>query len=374
MDFSISEEQQMLADSVTRFIDQQYDFDTRQQVAASDAGFSAQTWGEFVEMGWTAVPFGEDDGGLGGGPVELMLMFEQFGRGLVVEPYLASIVMAGGVLKRLAGAEQKSRWLAPLLEGNIATLAFTEPQSRYRLHDVQLTATADGDRYLLNGRKSVVLAGDLAETLVVSARTSGQATDESGISLFVLDPGGEGIERQGYATVDGHRAADFELTAAAVPADQLLGPEGEGLSTLREVIDEATFAVCAEAVGIMQTLHEKTLEYTKSRVQFGRPIAGFQALQHRMVDTFMLCEQTRSLLLWAAMTSADEDADAAAQAVSTLKYQVGSAGRKVGEEAVQLHGGMGVTWELDVAHYFKRLTAINMLFGNADHHLDRLVV
>ncbi|NND44145.1 MAG: pimeloyl-CoA dehydrogenase small subunit, partial [Xanthomonadales bacterium] len=288
--------------------------------------------------------------------------------------YLASIVMAGGALRRLASEEQKARWLQPLIEGGIGALAFSEPQSRYRLNDVQLMASRDSDHYLLNGRKAVVLAGDYADTLVVSARTSGSATDEAGISLFVLDASSEGIRRNGYPTVDGHRAAEIEFSAVSVPANQRLGAEGEALAVLRQVIDEATLAVCAEAVGIMQTLHDKTLEYTRSRVQFGRPIASFQALQHRMVDTFMACEQTRSLLFWATMTAVDEGSEASAQAISALKYQVGTAGRRVGEEAVQIHGGMGVTWELDVAHYFKRLTAINMLFGNADYHLGRIEI
>ncbi|MEO0615279.1 MAG: acyl-CoA dehydrogenase family protein [Pseudomonadota bacterium] len=370
MDFSISEDQSMLQDSVARFIQDEYDFDSRQEAAATDAGFSAERWREFAELGWTAVPFAEEDGGLDGGAVELMLLMEQFGRGLVVEPYLPCIIMAGGVLKRLATEDQKATWLADIIGGEkLAALAYAEPQARYDLNDVAVTATADGDGYVLNGHKTVVLNGGNADMLIVSARTSGERGDTDGISLFVVDASAAGIKRKSYATVDARQAAEIHFEQVRVGADQLLGAAGEGFATLKAVIEDATIAVCAEAVGIMQVLNYKTLEYTKQRVQFGVPIASFQALQHRMVEMFMIFEQTRSLLLHAVMT---EEADAGAEAaLHALKIQIGTEGRKLGEEAVQLHGGMGVTWELDVAHYFKRLTMIDTLFGNADHHIEQ---
>ncbi|MEL6949648.1 MAG: acyl-CoA dehydrogenase family protein [Pseudomonadota bacterium] len=370
MDFSISEDQSMLQDSVARFIQDEYDFDSRQEAAATDTGFSADRWREFAELGWTAVPFSEEDGGLDGGAVELMLLMEQFGRGLVVEPYLPCIVLAGGVLKRLATEDQKATWLADIIGGEkLAALAYAEPQARYDLNDVAVTASADGDGYVLNGHKTVVLNGGSADTLVVSARTSGERQDAEGISLFVVDASSAGIKRKAYPTVDARQAAEIHFEQVRVGADQLLGAAGEGLATLKAVIDDATIAVCAEAVGIMQVLNYKTLEYSKQRVQFGVPIASFQALQHRMVEMFMIYEQTRSLLLHAVMT---EEADAGADAaLHALKIQIGTEGRKLGEEAVQLHGGMGVTWELDVAHYFKRLTMIDTLFGNADHHIEQ---
>ncbi len=372
MDFSITEEQSLLQDSVAKFIDNDYDFEQRMKHSESDLGYSADNWREFAELGWTAVPFAEEDGGLDGGPVELMLIMEQFGRGLVVEPYLASIVLAGGALRRSATDEQKADWLAPLIEGaKTGAFAYLEPQSRYRLSDVALTATKDGGDYVLNGRKGVVLNGATADTLVVTARTAGEQKDEDGISLFVLDAGSEGVRRRGYATVDGQKGAEIVFEDVRVPAAQLLGGEGEAWPVIESVLQEATLAVCAEAVGIMEKLNHKTLDYTKSRVQFGVPIAAFQALQHRMVEMFMLYEQTKSLLLWAVMAQESGNAEEARRAVSAIKYQVGTAGRQVGEEAVQLHGGMGVTWELDVAHYFKRLTVINTLFGNADHHVER---
>lgn len=369
MDFSLNEDQTMLQDSVARFIQDSYDFDSRMKHAGSELGFSTEFWGQFAELGLTAVPFSEADGGLDGGAVELMLLMEQFGRGLVVEPYLPCIVMAGGALKRAANEAQKAAWLADIIAGEKqAALAYAEPQARFDLDDVAVTATADGDGYVLNGHKTVVLNGGNADTLVVSARTSGERRDGDGISLFVVAADAEGIRRKAYPTVDARQAAEIHFDNVRVSADQMLGEAGTGLATLSAVIDDATVAVCAEAVGIMQVLNYKTLEYTKQRVQFGVPIASFQALQHRMVDMFMIYEQTRSLLLHAVMVmDSGEDAEAALRA---LKIQVGTEGRKLGQEAVQLHGGMGVTWELDVAHYFKRLTMIDTLFGNADYHIE----
>ncbi len=371
MDFSITEDQAMLQDSVAKFIQNDYDFDARQEAAASDLGFSRDRWTEFTELGWAAVPFGEDDGGLDGGPVELMLLMEEFGKGLVIEPYLPCIVLAGGVLKRTASDEQKAQWLAPMIEGSkLAALAYAEPQARFDLNDTATTATRDGDDFVLNGTKCVVLNGGAADTLVVSARTSGERTDSSGISLFVVDAATAGIERKAYPTVDARQAADITLSDVRVPSAQLLGGIDNGFETLSAVIDDAIICVSAEAVGIMQALNYRTLEYSKSRVQFGVPIASFQALQHRMVEMFMIAEQTRSLLLHAVMAQDEDDRESAKASIHALKVQVGTEGRRLGEEAVQLHGGMGVSWELDVAHYFKRLTMIDTLFGNADHHLE----
>ena len=375
MDFSINEDQAMLQDSVAKFIANDYDFDSRQASAATDVGFSRERWTEFAELGWTAVPFAEEDGGLDGGPVELMLMMEQFGKGLVVEPFLPCIILAGGVLKRLATSQQKAQWLAPLIDGSkLGALAYAEPQSRFDLANVATTATRDGDDFVLNGHKAVVLNGGNADTLIVVARTSGDVTDEHGISLFAIDADSDGIRRKAYPTGDARQAAEVYFDNVRVSAEQLLGDVDDGLPTLKAVITDGIIAIAAEAVGIMQTLNGKTLEYTKSRVQFGAPIASFQALQHRMVDMFVMYEQPRSLLLHAVMMQDEDNAEAAARAVAALKIQIGTEARKLGEEAVQLHGGMGVTWELDVAHYFKRLTMIDTLFGNADYHLDRYVL
>lgn len=373
MDFSLSEEQTMLADSIARFIDTDYDFTRRQENAGSEIGYSVEMWRTFADLGWTAVPFAEEDGGLDGGPIEQMLIMEQFGRGLVVEPYMANVILAGGVLRRIANDEQKSNWLGPLIGGELqATLAFAEPQSRYNTANIVTTARKDGDSYLLDGQKTLVLNGDTANLIIIPARTSGNQSDETGITLFAVPGDADGLIRKGYATVDGLRAAELHLDKVRVDASNRLGEDDNGFPALSGVIDEATLAISAEAMGIMQTMHDKTVEYSKNRVQFGVPISSFQALQHRMVDTLMSCEQSRSLLYWGIMLSNSGDAEAI-KAISALKYQVGTAGIKVAQEAVQIHGGMGVTWDLDIAHYFKRMTAIDLMFGNADHHLDRFM-
>ncbi len=371
MDFSLTEEQSMLADSVERFIDNDYDFETRQRIAASEDGYSHEVWQSFAELGWTAMLFDEADGGLDGGPVEMMVMMEQFGRGLVVEPFLPTIVLAGGLLKRAASAELKERWLPGLIGGEIqGALAFAEPQSRCVPQDVATTARSDGGSYVLDGRKAVVPNGGRADLILVPARTAGEQRDRNGITLFALSPDQEGVRREAYPTVDAHQAAEIRLEGVRVEAEAIVGPVDGGYEPLQAVIDEATLAVSAEAYGILKSMLAKTVEYSKSRVQFGVPIGSFQALQHRMVDMLMACEQIRSLLLRATMAAAS-GSDEAWKAISALKHQVGTAGRRVAQEAVQLHGGMGVTWELDIAHYFKRFTAIELLFGNADFHLDR---
>ena len=369
MDFSLNELQTMLADSIARFIDNEYDFDTRQSYADSERGFSDDVWAKFADLGWTAVPFSEEDGGIGGGPADVMVLMESLARGLVVEPYLTNIVLAGGILARTANDSQKERWLHPIIGGELhATLAYYEPQARYELADIATTATPEGDGWTISGRKGVVPNAAGADLIIVPARTAGVAGDTDGITLFAVPA--TDLECQGYRTVDGLRAAEVTLDGVRVDADQVLGETGGGFAPLDATIDDATLAICAEAVGLMRVLTDRTVEYSKQRVQFGVPIGSFQALQHRMVDMLMACEQARSVLMWAVMLHASgEDSK---QAISSIKYLVGTAGQKVGEEAIQIHGGMGVTWDFDVAHHFKRLTVINRLFGNADWHLDRL--
>ncbi len=372
MDFSLNEVQEMLADSIDKFIENEYAFDTRQKYAASESGYSDAVWAMFAELGWTAVPFSEADGGFDGDQRDIMVVMQRFGRGLIVEPYLANVVLAGGVLKRVASVEQRERWLHPIIGGELqATLAFTEPQARYDLADVAATATEDGDGWVLNGTKGFVPNGGTSNLLIVPARTAGEQSDREGITLFAVSADADGVALNAYPTVDGLRAAELTLDEVRVDGESVLGDVGDGLAALEAAVDDATLAVCAEAVGIMQVLKDKTVEYSKSRTQFGVPIGSFQSLQHRMVDMLTACEQAQSLLLWAAMTCAAED-DQAKRAISSLKYLIGTSGQTLGEEAVQLHGGMGVTWELDVAHYFKRLTAIGQLFGDADWHLDKL--
>ncbi len=373
MDFSLNEVQTMLADSIEKFIANDYDFESRQQHSASDLGYSQKVWQTFAELGWTAVPFSEEDGGFDGGPVEMMVVMERLGRGLIVEPYLANVVLSGGVLRRAASDAQKAEWLSAMIGGELqTTLAYVEPQARYDVNNVATTATLDSDTWTLNGAKGYVLNGGRAQLLIVPARTSGDQSDRHGITLFGVTADTPGVSIRDYETIDGQRAAEIELGNVALPADKVIGEVDQGLDVLEAAVSDATLAVCAEAVGIMSVLTEKTIEYSKSRVQFGVPISSFQALQHRMVDMYTACEQSRSLLMWAAMLAEKGD-DESRHAVHALKYQIGIAGKQVGEEAVQIHGGMGVSWELDVAHYFKRLTAINLMFGSADWHLDRLV-
>ena len=372
MDFSLNEIQTMLVDSVEKFIARDYGFDLRQEYAASETGYSTEVWQTFCELGWTAIPFADDDGGLDGGPIETMILMQQFGRGLVVEPYLANIVLAGGILRRVGNDAQKTKWLKPLIDGDLqAALAFVEPQSRYDLNNIASTATAAADGWIINGRKGVVLNGGNAGLLIIPARTASGTTSEDGISLFAVDGNADGVSRRAYPTIDGHQAAEIRLDNVRVDATALLGDAGRGFEPLASVIDEATLAICAEAVGIMQVLTDKTVDFAKNRVQFGVPIGTFQALQHRMVDMLTASEQSYSLLLWATMANSDHTEEAK-RAISAIKYQVGTAGTKVGQEAVQLHGGMGVSWELDIGHYFKRLTAISQMLGNADWHLDKL--
>ena len=373
MDLSISEEQSAIRDVISRFIENEYDFEKRMSIAEGDSAFDSDVYNFFVEQCFTAIPFSEEDGGLNGGPVETMLIMKEIGRGLVLEPYLENVILAGGVLKRLATDEQKSKWLSKIINGELqSTLAFTEPQSRFNLNDVATVAKDNGDKVIINGKKSFVLNGKEADIIIVPARTSGSQTETEGISLFVVESDLPGISKNNYKSVDGHSASEIIFKNVEVNKDSLLGEIGKGYQTLESTIDDATLAVCAEATGIMKSLHDKTVEYSKNRVQFGVPIGGFQALQHRMVDTLMACEETESILLWALTTNQD-DSSSIKKAISGLKYQIGTAGKHVGQEAVQLHGGMGISWELDIAHFFKRLSSIEILFGNADFHMKRFL-
>ncbi len=372
MDFSFTEEQTLLEESVARFIQNDYAFDDRQKLVKSELGFSADNWSTFAELGWLGVCFAEADGGFGGGAVEAMLMLENFGKGLVVEPYLATVVLAGGALKHGGNAEQKARYLPGIIDGSTqAALAYAEPQGRFNLADLTTTAAKDGGGYVLNGYKAVVLNGPAADVLVISARTAGEQRDREGVSLFVVDAGAAGVSRRDYPTVDGLRASEVTLENVKVDADALLGAEGEGLAVLEQAIDDGILCVGSEAVGCMEVLYKDTVEYCKTRKQFGQPIGKFQVLQHRMVDMFMEHEQSKSLMYMAAMRMDEGYGPEAQKAVSAFKVQVGKSGRFVGQNAVQLHGGMGMTDELNIGHYFKRLTIIDTLFGNVDFHLKR---
>lgn len=373
MDFSYSDEQQMLQDSVGKFVQSQYDFDTRRKLIESDLGFSAENWTLFAELGWLTVPFSEEDGGFGGSAVDLMVLMEEFGKGMVVEPFLPTAVLSGHLIAGQGSAEQKESLIPAIMEGalQLAT-AYAEADSRYNLAAVATRATRDGDEYVISGDKVVVLNGPAADKLLVVARTAGEQFDRDGISVFVVDADAAGVSMRSYTNVDGHRAAEVQLRDVSVPSSALLGEEGNALSALEAAVDRATLAVCAEAVGVMDVMLAKTVEYTKTRKQFGVAIGTFQALQHRMAEMFIECQLARSIVIMAAMKlDSAAERNEAAKAIAAAKSRVGRAMRKVGQESVQIHGGIGVTDELDVGHFFKRVTVMENLFGNTDFHTLR---
>ena len=371
MDFSFTEEQTLLRNMVQSFVQDNYDFDARMKIVRSDEGMSREIWQQFAELGLLAAPFSEDLGGLDGGPIETMVIMEELGRGLVVEPYLPTVVLCGGILSRHGSAAQQQGHLPGLIAGeDIWAVAYSESQSRFNLADVRTSAKADGDGYVLNGAKAVVIGAPWANKLIVSARLSGDQFDRDGLGLFIVDKAAAGVSTQDYQTVDGSRASEITLENVAVSADALIGDAGNGFAVLEEAIDFGIGAVCAEAIGHMKMLNDATVEYCKTRKQFGVPIGSFQVLQHRMVDMFMEYEQSVSMTYMVNMKLAEAESERR-KAAAGAKVQIGKSGRFVGQEAVQLHGGMGMTEELSVGHYFKRLTMIDIQFGNVDHHLKR---
>ena len=371
MNFDFSEEQVMLRDSVARFVQDAYRWEERQRIAASDMGMSREHWDTFAELRRLSVPFAEQHGGFGGGPVDLMVMQEEFGKGLVLEPYFATVVLFGSLLRHGGSEAQQSDYIPRIIEGScLGAFAYLERQSRFELADVKTSASRRGDGYVLHGEKVVVFNGANADTLVVSARTSGAQTDAHGLTLFLVPANAPGVEMVDYRLMDGQRVANFSFREVAVGADRVLGTADEGLALMARVVNEAVVALGGEAVGIMSQLNAKTLEYTKGREQFGVPIGSFQALQHRMVDTFMACEQTRSLLYRAACSLDKPDEDPARD-VHALKVMIDRAGQQILGEAIQLHGGMGLTDEMDIGHYAKRLMMINATFGSGDYHQSR---
>jgi len=371
MDFNYSEEQQMLRDSVAKFVTNDYDFDTRRKIIASDSGYSKDNWKLFAELGWLMVPFKEEDGGLGGSAVDIIAVMEELGKGIVIEPFLATAILGGGIVAKAGNVQQKEEIITQVMGGELQlALAYAEEQSRYKLADVAAKAEKNSDGYTISGKKIAVLNGNKADKIIVVARTSGKQQDSNGLSLFIVDANADGVIIQGYETVDGFQGADITFNNVIVSADNLLGEEGKGYAALEFIIDRATLAVCAEAVGAMEVSYKKTVEYTKTRKQFGVPIAKFQALQHRMADMFIEHEQAKSLMLITAM-KCDSAGGIDKKQISAAKSRIGKAARKVGQEAVQIHGGIGVTDELDVGHYFKRLTTIQFIFGSTDFHTQR---
>ena len=370
MDFDLSDDQRLLKDSVDRLVRDSYGFEARQAYRAEAAGWSAANWATFAELGLLGLPFSEEEGGFGGGSVDLALVMEAFGRALVVEPYFPSVVLCGALLRHAASSEERAAVVPALIDGSsIAAYAQIERQSRYFLNDVSTSARQEGGRWLIAGAKSLVLNGDSANTLLVTARTSGGRTERRGIGLFMLDAEQPGVSRRGYPTQDGGRAAEITFEdAAATP----LGDPEAALPFMERAQDEAIAALCAEAVGVMDAMHLMTVDYLKTRKQFGRAIGDNQVLQHRAVDMYVSLEQARSMALYATMMAASNDAVERSRAIHAAKVQIGRSGRHLGQEAIQLHGGIGVTMEYAVGHFFKRMTMIERSFGDTDSHLAAL--
>ena len=372
MDFDLTEEQGLLQDSVSKLLADAYSFEQRKAMRTQPIGYDASVWRQFADLGLLALPFAEADGGLGGGAVDVMLVMEAFGRHLVLEPYLATVVLAGGCLRHAASDAQRAEWLPALIAGETTyTIAHVERGARYDLAHVTTQARRDGSHWIIDGAKAHVLHGDSADRFVISARLSGSATDRDGVELFVVDATADGLTRRGYPTQDGLRAADLELRGVRVEESQRLSA-ADGLATIERVVVEAIAAVCAEAVGTMEHAHELTVEYLKQRRQFGVAIGSFQALQHRAVDMLVMVEQARSMAYFATMMVTEPDPARRAAAMSAAKVQIGRSARFVGEQAVQLHGGIGVTEEAAVGHYYRRLTLLELLFGDTNHHLSML--
>lgn len=372
MDFNLSEEQTAIQDSLKRYLAKDYSFEQRRALTKSALGHSEQAWATYADLGLLALPFPEEVGGLGGNAIDTMLIAETLGTALALEPFIPSVVISGSLVDDIGNAAQKDSLLGGITQGKLlATLAHQEPGARYNTHHVATSAKKDGDGWSLTGHKAVVLAAPSAHKLLVSARTSGSAFDANGISLFVVDAKAAGVTIRPYGTQDGQRAGEVILKDVKVGADALLGQVNQALPAIEHALDRGIAALCAEAVGVMDTLNAQTLDYLKNRKQFDQPIGKFQVLQHRMADMAMAAEYGRAMALLAAVKVDSADAAERRRHVSAAKAYIGQSARTVGQGAVQMHGGMGVTDELMAAHLFKRLTVINQTFGDVDHHLGK---
>jgi alkylation response protein AidB-like acyl-CoA dehydrogenase len=371
VDFNFTEEQEMVRDGLSRMVREQYGWQTRRAAIASDAGWRPEIWAQLAELGILGMPFSEDDGGFGGGAVDAMVVMQEFGKGLVVEPFVPTVVCAGGFLKHAGTPAQKEEHIGGIIDGSrVFAFAYAEPRGRYDYADIETTAKKNDGGYVLNGHKAVVMGAPWASHLIVTARTSGDRRDTHGVSVFVVDKATDGIVTRDYETVDGRRASEVYFENAAIPADTLIGEEGAALPLIEKVTDEAVAAQCAEACGAMKVAHAMTVEYSRQRKQFGVPIGSFQVLQHRMVDMYTAYEQAVSLTYLATLRLDSSEIERK-RAVSAAKVGVGQAARLIGQEAVQIHGGNGVTDEYAIGHYFKRLTIFDSEFGNVDHHMKR---
>jgi len=373
MDFDLSEEQRLLKESVEGLLNDAYDFDSRKTYMAEKGGWSRAIWSKLAEQGLLGLPFSEDDGGFGAGAVETMIVMEALGRALVLEPYLATVVIGGAFLRHGGSAAQKAAHIPGIIDGS-KTFAFAqlEKNSRYDLNDVSTSAKTKGDGWVIDGEKFVVLNGENADTLIVTARTRGARRDLSGVGVFLVPADAKGVSRKGYPTQDGLHAADITFTGVEVGADAAIGDPDNALPLIARVVDEARTAICAEAVGAMDESLKTTVEYLKTRKQFGVAIGSFQTLQHRAADMFVAVEQARSMSMFATMASEFDDAKERATAVAAAKVQIGKSLKFVGQQSIQLHGGIGMTQEAKIGHYFKRLTMIENTFGDSEYLLRRV--
>jgi pimeloyl-CoA dehydrogenase small subunit len=373
MDFDLTDDQRLLTESVTRLLANEYGFEQRKALLRSPLGWSEKLWAQYAELGLLGLPIPEDYGGFGGGPVDVMLLMQAFGRHLVLEPYLATVVL-GGTAIRLAGNEAQQGEILPEVAAGTLKLAFAhyERQARYDITDILTTAKPQAGGFLLDGAKSVVLHGDCADRLIVSARTAGGRDDAEGLSLFLVDAEAPGVARSGYPMRDGTRAAELSFTNVQVPREALLGSLDNALPVIQRVVEAGIAATGAEVIGCTEAMQAMTLDYLKTRQQFGRPIGDNQALQHRAAEMLVAMEQGRSMAMLATMSLEEEDATERARHISMAKVGVGQAGRFVSQNAVQLHGGIGMTEEYAVGHFFRRVMVIEHLFGDTATHLDRL--
>ena len=371
MDFELSSEQTLLKDSVDRFVQDNYDLTARRALVASDLGYSRDHWSLFAEMGWLGLPFSEESGGYGVSNVDVSVMMESFGEGLVVEPYMATVLLAGRLVDMAGTVDQKAAIIPAIIEGKmLLAFGYSEPSSRFDLFDVATTASASGDGYVINGHKALVYHAATADKIIVTARTYGDQRDKAGISLFVIDANTKGLSLKTYRTLDGQRASEVILEDVEVGKNALLGKEGEAFDVVDKVVDLAITAASAEAVGAMRKVNEITIEYVKTRQQFGTPIGSNQVIKHRLADMLIEEEQSKAMADMAAMR-ADMGGDDRVQTASATKARIGEAAKFVGEQGIQLHGGIGMTDEYPIGHYYKRLQTIDKLFGNVDYHLKR---
>ena len=373
MDFDLTEEQRLLKDSVDGLLTDSYDFEARKKYQKEKGGWSKQVWSKLAEQGLLGLPFAEADGGFGAGAVETMIVMEALGRALVLEPYLATVVIGGGFLRHGGSDAQKSAHIPGIIDGS-KTFAFAqlEKNSRYDLADVATTAKKKGSGWVIDGEKFVVINGENADTLIVTARTKGDRRDRSGVGVFLVPADAKGVTRKGYPTQDGLHAADIAFTGVEVDGSAAIGDGENALGLIERVVDEARTAMCAEAVGAMDESLKTTVEYIKTRKQFGVAIGTFQALQHRASDMFVALEQARSMSMFATMAADFDDPKERARAVAAAKVQIGKSGKFVGQQSIQLHGGISMTQEAKIGHYFKRLTMIENTFGDSDYHLRRV--